>query len=61
MGKEETEGGVAAPPHSDVGAASRRVPTDYGPLICYALRQISGDSYDKYEGKKINSCHVVMC
>ena len=29
------------------GAAHRREAADYSPLICYALRQISGDSYDK--------------
>ena len=29
------------------GAAHRRETADYSPLICYALRQISGDSYDK--------------
>lgn len=29
------------------GTAHRREAADYSPLICYALRQISGDSYDK--------------
>lgn len=30
-----------------VGAAHRREAADYRPLICYALWQISSDSYDK--------------
>lgn len=29
------------------GAAHRRETADYSPLICYALQQISSDSYDK--------------
>lgn len=43
-GREEKEGG------EEEGAEERphrREAVDYSPLICYALRQISGDSYDK--------------